>query len=371
MPDNLTETAPIPPGRPPLKGRGALDNPATRYAATHREAIDEDWAPEDLAPLRTTVAIEQIRRLISRNTSPDIPFDQSVNPYRGCEHGCIYCYARPTHAYLGLSPGLDFESRLYAKPGAADCLRTELSRPGYRPSPIALGANTDPYQPIERTWRITRELLEVLREFRHPVSVTTKSALVERDIDILSEMAHDRLAQVHLSLATLDHALARTLEPRATAPRRRLETIRRLSAAGIPVTVLVAPVIPALTDSEIESVLTEAAAAGATRAGYNLLRLPLELHELFTDWLETHAPLKASRVLGLLAECHGGKVYRADFGLRHSGSGRYADMLRQRFQLSTRRLGLVPAALELDTAPFRQPASRPAQMDLFGPELAG
>jgi DNA repair photolyase len=316
------------------------------------------------------VTIETSRRIISSNRSPDIPFDQSINPYRGCEHGCIYCYARPTHAYLGLSPGLDFESRLYAKPDAADCLRAELDRPGYQPAPLALGTNTDPYQPIERGWRITREILEVMRAFRHPVSVTTKSALVERDLDILSEMAQNRLAQVQISLSTLDHTLARTLEPRASAPRRRLETIRRLSVAGIPVTVLVAPVIPALSDNEIESVLAEAAAAGATQAGYNLLRLPLELRELFEDWLRTHAPLTANRVLGLLAECHGGQLYRAGFGLRQSGSGPYADMLRQRFQLSARRLHLAPARLNLETALFRRPASEPVQMDLFGPHAA-
>lgn len=365
MDHDPAEHQPPPGRRGPIQGRGALDNPDSRYSAHRRESVDDGWAPAERTPLRTTVTLEAASRIISRNASPDIPFDQSINTYRGCEHGCIYCYARPTHAYLGLSPGLDFESRLYAKPGAAERLRAELSSPRYRPTPIALGANTDPYQPIERNWRLTREVLEVLWEFRHPVSLTTKSALIERDIDILAEMARDRLAAVQISLATLNRELARTLEPRAAAPQRRLQTLRRLSEAGIPVTILVAPVIPALNDAEIDTVLARAAEAGATRAGYALLRLPLELDALFTAWLEAHAPLQASRVLSLLADCHRGKVYRSDYGIRQTGTGPYADMIRQRFSVKSRRLGLGPALLDLDTSQFRGSALPPRQLELF------
>jgi DNA repair photolyase len=351
----------------PIKGRGALSNADSRYVATRLEALDDGWEHQEREPLRTTVTVESTRRIISRNESLDIPFEQSVNTYRGCEHGCIYCYARPTHAYLGLSPGLDFESRLFAKPDAAERLRAELSRKAYVPSPIALGANTDPYQPIERSWRLTREVLEVLQACRHPVSITTKSALVERDIDLLSAMAWDRLAQVQISLATLDRELARRLEPRAASPQRRLDTIRRLAEAGIPVTVLMAPIIPALTDAEIETLLAQAAEAGATGAAYTLLRLPLELNDLFTEWLHTHVPLRAQHVLSRIRDVHGGKIYRSEFGVRHIGSGEYAAMIRQRFQLAAKRLGLGAATMNLDSRQFRPPSIGPIQMELFDP----
>ena len=353
------------PSARPLKGRGAVSNPPDRYAATHIEAVDDGWTPEEKSPLKTTVTTETSRRIISRNPSPDIPFDQSINPYRGCEHGCIYCYARPTHAYLGLSPGLDFESRLVAKPDAAERLRAELAHPAYRVTPIALGANTDPYQPIERHWRLTREVLSVLQACRHPVTLTTKSALIERDIDLLGEMARDRLAQVQISLTTLDRSLARTLEPRAASPERRLQTIRRLALAGIPVTVLVAPIIPALTDAELDTILAAAADAGATHAGYNLLRLPLELKQLFGDWLQAHAPGQAQRVLNRLRDSHAGQLYRAQFGTRQTGSGAYADMIRQRFQLQARRLNLKAASLSLETGLFTRPKIGPEQLELF------
>jgi DNA repair photolyase len=349
----------------PIKGRGAASNRESRYAARHTEAIDDGWEPQERSPLRTTVGTDTARRILSRNDSPDIPFEHSLNAYRGCEHGCIYCYARPSHAYLGLSPGLDFESRLFAKPEAAALLRRELAHRNYVPSPIALGANTDPYQPIERDWRITRRVLEVLHECRHPVSITTKSALVERDVDLLAEMARQRLAQVRISITTLDRNLARVLEPRAAAPQRRLQTVARLREAGIPVTVLMAPIIPALTDGEIETLLARAAEAGAAHASYILLRLPLELKELFREWLEAHVPLRARHVLSLLEDAHGGRVYRSEFGLRQSGSGPYADMIGQRFRLASKRHGLNVPRLDLDTNLFRPPVSGPIQTRLF------
>jgi DNA repair photolyase len=363
MHGNPLDTWMIPPSPP--KGRGAVSNRDSRFSATSREDIDDGWTPQERSPLRTTVVPESARRIISRNHSPDIPFEQSVNPYRGCEHGCIYCYARPSHAYLGLSPGLDFESKLFAKPDAAALLKKELARKNHIPTPIALGANTDPYQPIEREWHLTRAVLETLHECRHPVSITTKSALVERDADILADMAKAKLAQVQISITTLDRELARALEPRAAAPQRRLQTVRRLSEAGIPVTILMAPIIPVLTDGEIESLLARAAHAGATHAGYIMLRLPLELDELFGEWLAVHTPLRARRVLDRLRDMYGGKSYRAEFGLRQSGSGPYADMIRQRFRLASKRNGLDAAALDLDTTQFRPPASGPVQTSLF------
>jgi DNA repair photolyase len=363
MHGNPLDTWMIPPSPP--KGRGAVSNRDSRFSATSREDIDDGWTPQERSPLRTTVVPESARRIISRNHSPDIPFEQSVNPYRGCEHGCIYCYARPSHAYLGLSPGLDFESKLFAKPDAAALLKKELARKNHIPTLIALGANTDPYQPIEREWHLTRAVLETLHECRHPVSITTKSALVERDADILADMAKAKLAQVQISITTLDRELARALEPRAAAPQRRLQTVRRLSEAGIPVTILMAPIIPVLTDGEIESLLARAAHAGATHAGYIMLRLPLELDELFGEWLAVHTPLQARRVLDRLRDMYGGKSYRAEFGLRQSGSGPYADMIRQRFRLASKRNGLDAAALDLDTTQFRPPASGPVQTSLF------
>src|SRR5215467_6960689 len=282
-------------------GRGAQTNVSGRFEPRVLVAFDDGWQSiEDLPPFKTEVSIDTARKVITRNISPDIPFDRSINPYRGCEHGCIYCFARPTHAFLGLSPGLDFESKLYMKPGAAKLLEAELRKPGYKPAVIAMGTNTDPYQPIEREYRITRGILEVLRDFNHPVGIVTKSALIQRDIDILAPMTEKRLAHAFVSITTLDRELARKMEPRAATPPRRLETIRALAAAGIPVGVMAAPMIPALNDHEMEGILEAAAAAGATAAGYTALRLPLEIKDLFTEWLEAHAPGRAQHVLELV-----------------------------------------------------------------------
>ena len=295
----------------PRKGRGAASNASGRFEAEQRVAFDDGWGSADFepTPLNTTLSIDTTRTIIARNDSPDIGFDRSINPYRGCEHGCIYCYARPSHAYLGLSPGLDFESRLFYKPQAAALLAAELRKQGYTCRPIALGSNTDPYQPVERRLEITRSILEVLRDFRHPVTIVSKSALIQRDIDILKEMAKQKLAIVTISVTTLDRALARVMEPRAAAPDKRLEAIAALAEAGIPTGVLSAPMIPALNDSEMEAILERARAAGATAGGYTLLRLPLELKALFREWLETHFPDKAAHVLSLVAQAHGGRLY--------------------------------------------------------------
>ena len=297
----------------PRKGRGAASNATGRFEAEQRIALDDGWGSADAEPLpfNTTVSINSTRTIIARNNSPDIGFDRSINPYRGCEHGCIYCYARPSHAYLGLSPGLDFESRLFYKPQAAALLAAELRKQGYTCRPIALGSNTDPYQPVERRLGITRSILEVLRDFRHPVTIVSKSALIQRDIDILKEMAKQKLAIVTISVTTLDRALARVMEPRAATPDERLEAIATLAEAGIPTGVLSAPMIPALNDSEMEAILERARAAGATAAGYTLLRLPLELKALFREWLETHFPDKAAHVLSLVAQAHGGRLYNS------------------------------------------------------------
>jgi DNA repair photolyase len=340
------------------KGRGALSNRDGRFETTRREAVDDGWQreDEDLPPLRTTVGVDSARSVITHNDSPDVPFEQSINPYRGCEHGCAYCFARPSHAYLGLSPGLDFETRLFAKRDAAGLLRNELARRGYRCRPIALGINTDAYQPVERELRITRELLEVLHEARHPVSIVTKASLIERDLDLLAPMARDGLAEVALSITTLDRSLARRMEPRAAAPQRRLETVRRLHAAGIPTAVLVAPLIPVLTDSELETILEAAADAGAHVADYVLLRLPHELAELFPEWLEAHRPLQAQHVLSRLREMRGGDLYDSRFGHRMSGTGPYADIIRRRFHLACQRLGLNRRLPALRTDLFRPPA---------------
>jgi DNA repair photolyase len=351
------------------RGRGAVSNPDNRYSAERREALDDGW-PGDLEPpppLATELSVDASRTVISRNASPDIPFDRSVNPYRGCEHGCIYCYARPTHAWLGLSPGLDFESRLFYKPDAAEQLARELAAPGYAPDTLVLGANTDPYQPVERRLRITRQVLAVLRDCRHPTAVTTKSALVLRDLDLLSEMARERLAAVQVSITTLDPALARRLEPRAAAPARRIEVIRALTEAGIPVGVLVSPVIPGLTDADLERVLEAAAEAGATRAGSLLIRLPLEIAGLFTDWLGEHYPDRANRVLGLIRQCRDGRLNDPRFGTRFSGSGPVADLIGQRFALAARRLGLTrqDAGWDLDASRFRPPPLPGTQLGLF------
>jgi DNA repair photolyase len=361
------------PARPLVfKGRGASSNAVSRFDPMKRDEYDDGWGTldEELTPLRTEVAIDATRKVITYNDSPDISFDRTINPYRGCEHGCIYCYARPTHAYLGLSPGLDFESRLQAKPDAAEILRKELAKSSYRCAPIALGMNTDAYQPIEREYRITRGILEVLAECRHPVSLVTKSSLVERDIDILAPMAEQGLASVYVTITTLDRGIARRLEPRAAAPERRLETLRRLSAAGIPTGVMVAPVIPALTDSEMESILEKASAAGAQGAGYVLLRLPYELVQLFEDWLRLHYPLKAEHVLSLIRQSRGGKLYDASFKSRMKGEGLFADMIAKRFGLACHHLGLNKQRKSLETALFRPPAaqqktSSTGQMSLF------
>jgi DNA repair photolyase len=350
------------------KGRGAQSNADGRYEPYRHEAADDGWGilDEELPPFATRVFIDSARRIITRNSSPDIPFDQSINPYRGCEHGCVYCYARPTHAYLGLSPGLDFETQLFAKPDAAKLLARELARPGYRVSPIALGANTDPYQPVERRLRVTRGILETLSAHEHPLTITTKGALVERDIDLLAPMAQKGLAAVFVSITTLDAELARRLEPRASSPQRRLDALRALSAAGIPAGVMFAPVIPALNDDAMEAILDAAAAAGARHAGKVLLRLPHEIGDLFRDWLATHFPLKAERVIARIRDARGGRDNDPRFGHRVRGHGEYADMLQQRFRLACRRLGLDREPLELDMTRFRPPAPRDGQLGLFG-----
>ncbi len=352
----------------PRKGRGAGINPEGRFENVAREAYEDGWhTPEEpLPPLKTHVTLDRVKSIISRNQSPDISFTQSINPYQGCEHGCIYCYARPSHAYKNLSPGIDFETRLFAKVNAAERLREELSRPGYRCEMIALGANTDPYQPIEREHRITRGILEVCAEFNQPVGIVTKNALVERDIDILAPMAEKNLASVHISCNNLDHEVARRLEPRCSAPRRRLEAMKRLSEAGIPVGVLVAPVIPFLTDQEIEPVLEAAWDHGARSAGYVLLRLPYEVKELFRDWLERNYPLKAKHVMSRVHEMRGGRDNDPNFGSRFTGKGEFADLLEKRFEIACRRLGFNSGRRNrnLDTSRFAAPR-RDGQMDLF------
>jgi DNA repair photolyase len=348
------------------RGRGARSNRAGRYENELREAFDDGWESlAELAPFKTEVARETARSIIATNDSPDVGFDQSINPYRGCEHGCIYCYARPTHAYLGHSPGLDFETRLYAKVNAAELLERELAEPRYAPKVIALGAVTDPYQPIEREHRITRAVLEVLDRASHPVGIVTKSALVVRDVDILARMAERGLAKVAISVTTLDPTVARKMEPRAATPPRRLAAIRQLAAAGVPVGVMAAPIVPAINDSEIESILAAARDAGATEAGYVLLRLPLELKELFREWLATEFPDRAGRVINTLRSMHGGKDYVAAFGIRQRGQGPYAEQIATRFRLAVKRLGLNQRHLKLRTDLFRRPASRAGQLSLF------
>jgi len=353
----------------PRKGRGAISNASGRFEAAQREAFDDGWGSADAEPRRldTTYTRDTTRTIIARNDSPDIPFDRSINPYRGCEHGCVYCFARPTHAYLGLSPGLDFETRIFVKPDAPALLRAELAKPSYTCAPIALGTNTDPYQPIERKLGIMRGILEVLLEHRHPVTIVTKSALVQRDIDILSQMARERLATVALSVTTLDRRLARAMEPRAATPERRLETIEALSRAGIPTSIMTAPMIPALNDAELERLLEAGAARGAKFAGYVLLRLPLELVQLFEEWLAAHEPRKAKHVMSLIRQARDGKAYRAEWGKRMSGSGAYAELLRIRFKSACRRLGLnkTREAYALDTTQFRRPPQKGDQLPLF------
>jgi DNA repair photolyase len=349
-----------------IKGRGARSNDSSRYDAEKRVRFDDGWGDgEDTPPpLKTHIIRDTTRTIIARNDSPDISFEQSINPYRGCEHGCIYCFARPTHAYLGFSPGLDFETQLLVKPDAAKLLEAELRKPSYKPQVIAMGTNTDPYQPIEREWKITRSVLQVLAEFKNPVGIVTKSALVARDIDILAPMAAEGLAKVALSVTTLDRKLARAMEPRAATPQKRIETIRALSAAGIPTTVMVAPIIPALTDDEMESILTAAAEAGAKSAGYTLLRLPLEIKDLFREWLEAHEPGRAKHVMSIIRSMRGGKDYDSKWHLRHTGTGPYASLMSQRFAIATRRLGLNRERHPLDASKFRCPAQAGDQLAL-------
>lgn len=322
------------------RGRAAGVNPAGRFEPLTRHVFDDGWTTiEDLPPFKTEVQVEKPRTIITRNDSPDISFDRSVNPYRGCEHGCVYCFARPTHSYMGLSAGLDFESKLFAKPDAAKLLDRELSKPGYQPRTIAIGTNTDPYQPIEKKWRVMREVLEVLEARKHPVGIVTKSALVTRDIDILSRMAEQGLAKVAFSITTLDRMVARTMEPRAATPPKRLEAMRQLSDAGIPVSVMVAPVIPGLTDQEIERILDSAYAAGAREAGYIILRLPLEVSPIFKDWLLRHYPDRYRHVMSLVRSMRDGKDYDAEWGKRMKGTGPYAWQIGRRFEIAARRLG--------------------------------
>jgi DNA repair photolyase len=348
------------------RGRGARSNTTGRFETSTREAVDDGW--DSLAHLdtfRTNVRMETAKSIISTNKSPDISFDQSINPYRGCEHGCVYCYARPTHCFLGHSAGLDFETELYVKGNAATLLEQELGQPGYVPKVIALGAVTDPYQPIERQHLISRQILEVLDRASHPVAIVTKSATVVRDIDILSRMAQRGLVKVALSVTTLDRELARRLEPRAATPARRLDAIRALTAANIPAQVMVAPVIPGLNDHEIEAILQAAADAGAGQAGYVLLRLPLELKQVFREWLQSEYPDRAAKVIKLLRSMHGGQDYVATFGLRQRGQGPYAALIGDRFRLMSRRLGLNTTRITLRTDLFQAPVAVGQQMRLF------
>lgn len=358
-------------GTAPVKGRGAVDNPQHRFDALAREAFDDGWtlAGDDDEPatvLRTQVIEEQAKSILTRNQSPDLPFGLSLNPYRGCEHGCVYCYARPTHSYLNLSPGLDFETRIFAKVNAVELLRKELSRPGYSCEPIAFGVNTDAYQPIERRYRITRSLLQVCEEFGQPVGLITKSAQIENDMDILVRMAARRLVHVTMSITTLDPAISRYMEPRTSAPARRVEAVRRLAAAGIPLNVNVAPIVPYLTDHELERILEAVAEAGAQGASYIVLRLPWEVRDIFRDWLAAHFPLKAAHVMGRVEALRDGKANDPRFGSRMTGEGVYADLLRRRFEVACRRLGLNKAGRErmrtLDVTQFRVPT---AQQRLF------
>jgi DNA repair photolyase len=348
------------------RGRGALSNASGRYEPLQHVAEPDGWdIGEEARPLRTEVTLEKAKTIISRNDSPDLSFDRSINPYRGCEHGCSYCYARPTHAYMGLSPGLDFETKLFAKTNAAVLLKKELSAPGYEAKTMAIGTNTDPYQPIEREHRLMRGILEILSEMNHPVGIVTKSALVTRDIDLLAPMAAKGLAKVAISITTLDRKLAREMEPRAASPQKRLETIRKLTGAGIPVTVLVAPVIPGLNDSEIEAILDAARKAGATEAGYVILRLPLEVRDVFRQWLLEHHPGKLRHVMSLVQSTRGGKDYDASWGQRQTGTGPFAWMVGRRFQMAAERLGFNQKRLKLRTDMFTKPLQAGDQLTLL------
>jgi DNA repair photolyase len=348
------------------RGRAAGINPSGRFEPVSRHVFDDGWESlEELPPFKTEVQVEKPRTIITRNTSPDISFDRSINPYRGCEHGCVYCFARPTHSYMGLSPGLDFESKLFAKPDAARLLDRELSKEGYQPRTIAIGTNTDPYQPIEKQYRIMREILEVLEARGHPVGIVTKSALVTRDIDILARMAERGLAKVALSVTTMDRMLARTMEPRASTPTKRLEAIRQLSDAGIPASVMVAPIIPGLTDPEMERILDSARAAGAREAGYVILRLPLEVAPIFKDWLLRHYPDRYRHVMSLIRSMRDGKDYDSEWGKRMKGAGPYAWQIGRRFEMAARRLGLNVEKRTLRTDQFVAAARENEQLMLL------
>jgi DNA repair photolyase len=348
------------------RGRSAGINPSGRFEPISRHVFDDGWdSLEELPPFKTEVQVERPRTIITRNASPDISFDRSINPYRGCEHGCVYCFARPTHAYMGLSPGLDFEAKLFAKPDAARLLDKELSKDGYTPRTIAIGTNTDPYQPIEKQYRIMREILEVLEARGHPVGIVTKSALVTRDIDILARMAERGLAKVALSVTTLDRMLARTMEPRASTPSKRLEAIRQLSDAGIPASVMVAPIIPGLTDQEMERILDSARAAGAREAGYVVLRLPLEVSPIFKDWLLRHYPDRYRHVMSLVRSMRDGKDYDSEWGKRMKGAGPYAWQIGRRFEIAAKRLGLNTERRTLRTDQFVAAAKQNEQLMLL------
>jgi len=352
----------------PKRGRGAQSNASGRFEALSREPLDDGWNDGGLAipTLATTLTPERSRTIITRNQSPDVGFDRSINPYRGCEHGCIYCYARPAHAYVGLSPGLDFESKLFFKPEAGRLLTREISSPSYRVGVIHIGGNTDPYQPAERRLRVTRQILEVLERAAHPFSIITKSALILRDCDLLGPMGRARLARVAVSITTLDRRLARVMEPRAATPERRLAAISTLSAAGIPVSVMFAPVIPGLNDHELEAVLERAAQAGAANGGYVALRLPREIKDLFREWLEAAVPDRAKRVMSLVRQMRGGRDYDPEWGKRMKGEGPLAEMLGRRFAIAKRRFGLDRPIAPLDLSQFRRPSASGDQPDLFG-----
>jgi DNA repair photolyase len=351
---------------PPInKGRGTLSNQTGRFEQLHKETFEDGWDAIEKLPTQipTQLFVDSAKSVITYNQSPDVPFDRSINPYRGCEHGCAYCFARPSHAYLGLSPGLDFETKLFYKPNAPDLLKTELAAKNYRPAPIALGINTDAYQPVERQLKLTRRILEVLHDSRHPVSIVTKSSLIERDLDLLTSMAKDNLIHICLSITTLSPELARRLEPRAAAPKRRVQTLTKLAEAGIPVSVLIAPLIPMLNDCELEKILQLSREAGALDADYVFLRLPHELKDLFEEWLQTHEPLKANHIMTRVYDSRGGKAYNSTFGIRMRGTGQYAELLGQRFRLAMKKLefpGLRPFNIEL----FR-PTVLSRQKDLF------
>lgn len=356
--------------RDPLHGRGARTNAGGRYERFVAEAFDDGWTPEEARPLETIVTPELAKSIISTNSSPDISFDQSINPYRGCEHGCIYCYARPNHAYVGLSPGLDFETKLFVKANAAELLEAEFSKPSYRPKTIMLGGVTDIYQPIERGYGVTRALLEVMERWRHPVSLITKSQLVIRDIDILARLAERGLVKAAISVTTLDRRIARVMEPRAATPQRRIDSIRALTQAGVPTTVMMAPIVPAITDNEIEAVLQACAEAGASAAGYVVLRLPLEIKDLFKEWLAEHFPDRAGRVISLVRSMRNGRDYDPEWGKRQRGEGPYAKLIADRFAAARRRFGLDKPSLPLDHTQFRRPLEAGGQQDLFAEEPA-